>query len=840
MIQVQVTEMTDGEDIQPLFRMACAGDSASRDAVLNMVSDRLTTIAQMIAKSVPGLDPIDLVQEAIAYLLEQPPERANNHPPPSLKGGGSLATEMEGVGALTDSPWKSPERLLGEATIRMRIAARREGGVRSLLVELRSGPVITTNYDATPEGLVILAEEKALLRRALGELPDRHRAILELSLTGATSSQIAGLLGIPVSIVSVRLRRARKVLITRLHETLQLAPRTELPQVLAPSRYLGEATSGKQFSDQRSVGAGRSVLISSIYQGFASERSAVLSAVITAGFHTIQVPMTSQDAITTADIGELVAKCDVFVAVHGGRFGSEYPGSTLSWSEAEFEEALKRRKRILVYEKTGELLEPRQRLFNARVRRTVSVRPFSTVEELRSKVEEDLRALDLVVEEGQDVQAYRTFVRSTCRPESFPGQLHADVSLRPSFESVFISRRVERQADSPATARPIALEDLLNFPKQISLVGEAGIGKTWALYRLASWAFDSGTHLPAFVRLAEFASEIRSSPERPGHRLPAFISENTTRRVGASAGEMILRSIEEGSALVLLDGLDEVAPDSQPELINEITRFVATHPTLPLVVTSRMATRLLDMPIYRLAPLASADIAAFVQSWFDAVTPITGMSTSRSQVDRCLRSILSHSSLAALAQNPLFLTCLVVLQREGLQLPQRRVEAYDAIAGILVDSWYRTTDSQRSPAFRPSREQSERLLCELALEMALAGMPYARMEDWQDAWRRIIGNRASSGESAIAAERSLAGAILVGLLNPQGDREFSFGHLSLQEIFAAKAIVRMNKQDTEEFLSGHFYHPRLQEVVRLALAWLDARSDDHELVSRVTERVLHG
>ena len=63
---------------------------------------------------------------------------------------------------------------------------------------------------ADPESEAIAAEERALVRRALGRLPDQAAALLALRYSGLSYAECATALGVRIDQIGTRLRRAQE------------------------------------------------------------------------------------------------------------------------------------------------------------------------------------------------------------------------------------------------------------------------------------------------------------------------------------------------------------------------------------------------------------------------------------------------------------------------------------------------------------------------------------------------------------------------------------------------------------------------------------------------------
>ena len=77
----------------------------------------------------------------------------------------------------------------------------------------------------------------------------------------------------------------------------------------------------------------------------------------------------------------------------------------------------------------------------------------------------------------------------------------------------------------------------------------------------------------------------------------------------------------------------------------------------------------------------------------------------------------ANPSVRRLAANPLLLTILALMKRQGVTLPERRVELYEQYVRTLLSSWNRARGLGRPPARDLDVVQTVRVLAPLALWM---------------------------------------------------------------------------------------------------------------------------
>jgi len=156
---------------------------------------------------------------------------------------------------------------------------------------------------------------------------------------------------------------------------------------------------------------------------------------------------------------------------------------------------------------------------------------------------------------------------------------------------------------------------------------------------------------------------------------------------------LISETLRNGTALVLIDGLDEIAEDSDRiAFVAQLRTFLATYPRVALIVTSREAgfravgQALVDVcEHYSLSPFDDNDIATLTRSWYVHVVGDTA--TVREEAELLADQICSTDRLRRLAENPLLLTTLLLVRRCVGELPRKRSLLYQRAIDVLLMTW---------------------------------------------------------------------------------------------------------------------------------------------------------
>ncbi len=388
--------------------------------------------------------------------------------------------------------------------------------------------------------------------------------------------------------------------------------------------------------------------------------------------------------------------------------------------------------------------------------------------------------------------------------------LHLHQNTRPGYDLDWVlqsndphalmranQRQVERWARYPLTP-----EQALRMYKQCVIVGAPGTGKTTLLKYLA---------------LQAIAQQLRGLPDLPIHiELPAFarsgqrdllayasaVWEERYNFPQAQALDDMQEQLQDGDALLLLDGFDETGAETTQEpaenasyQISKAIMDVATrYPHAPIIVTARKAdsqqhTRLAGFTELEVRDLdfRRKETNQFVERWF-ASQPDP---SRRGMAPEFLAHLERTARMQALAANPLLLSLLLIVYADRRALPERRAALYDQYVETRLAQWDASHTHRRMHAFK--LEHHHQLLETVAWhfhQQGQASFPERALLEVIATFLPAIGllpKQNGQVLAEIAAEH--------GLLQEQAPGWYGFVHLTFQDYFAARYAARHHELD---------------------------------------------
>lgn len=360
---------------------------------------------------------------------------------------------------------------------------------------------------------------------------------------------------------------------------------------------------------------------------------------------------------------------------------------------------------------------------------------------------------------------------------------------------------------------------------KLMIFGKPGAGKTTFLKHLAIKSIGGAFQphrVPIFITLKDFA-ETDGQPN-----LLVYIDSliSSTAEVNSRSPLQTQRPIQQildnGRALILLDGLDEVRETDASRILRQIQQFSDRYSYNAFVITCRIAASEYKFPPFtevEVADFNDTQIANFSSKWFhckrDAV-----------KADRFVQKLKQNPPIRELASSPLLLTLLCLVFEDSGDFPVNRAELYEDGMNVLLKEWDTTRNIERAQIYKKlSLKRKQDLLSQIAYDTFEAGNYFFKQKDLERQIRDFIQNLpgVSTDEQGLELDSEAVMKSIEaqhGLFVERARGIYSFSHLTFHEYFAARYIdAKCNPSSMDDSLLNtlvrHVTNKRWREVFLL-------------------------
>lgn len=411
-------------------------------------------------------------------------------------------------------------------------------------------------------------------------------------------------------------------------------------------------------------------------------------------------------------------------------------------------------------------------------------------------------------------------------------------------------------------SEPRPVLDLLQQRRGLIVLGDPGAGKTTFLKYLAlKLVLGEGAELgldhrlPILLPLSAYANAISEKDVSLGRFIGQYYQD--TIDLDHPFPLMLKAALRQGGALLLLDGLDEVQAVSQRNLvIKRVLDFCMAQPEGNLfVLTSRIVgyrevrPTAANIAECTLTDFDEAEIEDFVSKWTLAIEQqalndphLAKREAAREQAE-LMQSVRHNKGVRQLAANPLLLTILAVMKRQGVVLPERRVQLYETYVETLLSHWNVARGLGRAVEHDLDVVETLKVLAPLALWMHYTNPGFGLVKE-QELFRQLEAiYRLRHHESPHrATQRFLADVReYASLLLERGTGQYGFIHLTFQEYLAGVAVVQKGQDGIApivEELAQHLGDDSWHEVSLLAIGHLGINQQREIAASNVLEQLI--
>ncbi|MEM9486463.1 MAG: tetratricopeptide repeat protein, partial [Cyanobacteria bacterium P01_F01_bin.116] len=211
-------------------------------------------------------------------------------------------------------------------------------------------------------------------------------------------------------------------------------------------------------------------------------------------------------------------------------------------------------------------------------------------------------------------------------------------------------------------------------------------------------------------------------------------------------------------------------------------------------------------------------------------TPEQQERAGEQQAEQILSDIQRNEGVRRLTANPLLLTILALIHRNGERLPERRVKLYELAVQTLTADWQLSKKLPNAQKVLLPEGEVVELLAPLAYwmheEKPSGQVTHSEViEQLAPRLAELRGEEPDSPEILAAVEEFLRRVReTTGLFVERAPDVYGFMHLTFEEYFAARDIADKDRSEILDVIQSHWGEPRWTEPILLALGYYGAYS----------------
>ena len=392
--------------------------------------------------------------------------------------------------------------------------------------------------------------------------------------------------------------------------------------------------------------------------------------------------------------------------------------------------------------------------------------------------------------------------------------IQGTVELNELSTNVFVLEKPEfkKYSQSEKTTKIGGLKLVFqdNRGKKILVWGEPGVGKTTFLKQITTYAIKNTNLVPLYINIPEW--EALGSISEEG--LVKYLSEQFSNSGFREGDAFIEYLIDEGNAILLFDGLDEISGDQRKILIRLLEKYSTSKSQV--IISCRIDAIQGEIRGYWEAQIASWDakrIEDFIKKRFP----------NKQDQDSFLQDLHKNEQLRNIRSNPLLLSILCLFYSSEQGFPKNQAAIYIEATRYLIQRQEQEKRIERDIVWNNiTLDKTEDLYAHLAYKSFKQNKLFLNEKDFLEEINIAL-EHILSKEEAEKIDSSLLLHQLVsqhGIILRRGYNTYSFLHLTFQEYYTASYIVKNITLGTLDELSKHINTFRWHEVFILTSSLL--------------------
>lgn len=369
-----------------------------------------------------------------------------------------------------------------------------------------------------------------------------------------------------------------------------------------------------------------------------------------------------------------------------------------------------------------------------------------------------------------------------------------------------------------ATRLKLPIEKVFDTGLNISILGEAGAGKTTCLQMYTINRQKDTSKLYVYLPLSRVIQNwIKCDKLIFENNKSKLIEVGIAKYLNNNAVSITIEEfrflLNSKKIVLLLDGIDE-AIKIAPWLIKEINSLTERYKdNVQIITTSRMSGSYIDEISFfniTLLPFTNEQRNYFIKSWFG--------SRRKDIVAKITRHLNKSKAISELVKNPLLTTILCVLAENELPLPYSEIRLYDERLKLLTGYY----DNVKNIATRISTPPHvlEMLARKLAFHLHSNSIREEDLFVLHNISIKLMLNKMSINDSKRALNELIDPCNI--LVPMSDDGKFGFGHIRYQEHLTAKELINNRGINVFQYFRHSWWRSVLLLFARMNddLTWL--------------------
>ncbi|MEA5564739.1 NACHT domain-containing protein [Anabaena sp. UHCC 0399] len=411
--------------------------------------------------------------------------------------------------------------------------------------------------------------------------------------------------------------------------------------------------------------------------------------------------------------------------------------------------------------------------------------------------------------------ALRVQVEIACKVEVNKTEVEAIDKRRIALQRKRAGWSIEDRDEKDNRGQRVSIGERLAEARRLVVLGDPGAGKTTMLRWMATayllrlkqdqdWkdlpdvsTLPNEDWLPIIIRCRDL--DETSLNGSLGDILSYTLRKAEMRESECTAlGDTLRQKLQQGTALLLIDGLDEITdPRLRARFCEQIEKICDAYKQAPIIVTSRIVGyREMGYRMGRqfehvtVAELTKEDKDDFASRWCDITE--SPERRERAKID-LIKDIHSAERIERLTGNPMLLTTMALVKRKVGKLPTRRHKLYAQAVDVLLNWRSQVDDPIDDDEALPQLEYIAYAMCHRGVQQLRKDEVIELCEKFREEYPNLHEVKKHTPKEFLNLLERRTGILVEAGIMAHNGRDipvFEFRHLTFQEYLAGLALVQ--------------------------------------------------